>query len=155
MKPQTVLAYAAAFIDGEGCIFISKRNQWVRNPVVTVTNTDRGIIEWLHATFHGGKTSFNLKTNGPKSKLVHRVTWGTIDSVYTFLSEILPYLRIKREQAEICLGVLRRRAIEKEVRGIKKLACKPSPMLADETACYHRIRTLNHRGIGRYEVPVV
>src|SRR4051812_37412335 len=63
-QPATTLAYVAGLIDGEGSISIgvsrdhpgrATPNYWLQ---VSVTNTDRTLIDWLLTSF-GGHTSSN------------------------------------------------------------------------------------------------
>jgi hypothetical protein len=101
------LAYTAGLFDGEGSIVIGcgKRpdrrapQYWLQ---VGITNTDREIIDWLLATF-GGHVSDN--SHAP-SRRRQRPCWAwrvMSNEAATFLESILPYLRIKREQALIAL----------------------------------------------------
>jgi hypothetical protein len=103
---KTDLAYMAGIIDGEGCICIhrsrTKRagDSLIAN--VTVRMTVEHIPQWLHFSFGG-----SFGTQKPK-----KVGWQPVyqwkvygKNAVTFLQAILPYLIVKRPQAEIALRV--------------------------------------------------
>lgn len=87
---DTELAYIAGIIDGEG--YLSGRNRIF----LRVNMIDKPVIEWLCKTV-GGRVE--LRHNG---KWRDQWAWylprkhGLID----FLREVLPYLRVKHEQAQ-------------------------------------------------------
>lgn len=97
------LAYTAGIIDGEGCISI------VRKPYKTagfptnyelyvkVQTADKIICPWLHIRF-GGSLGMTKGYNG--NRRCH--TWGVSSaSAELFLRAILPWLRLKRAEAEL------------------------------------------------------
>jgi hypothetical protein len=101
------LAYTAGLFDGEGSIVIGcgKRadrrapQYWLQ---VGITNTHRETIDWLLATF-GGHISDN--SHAP-SRRKQRPCWAwrvMSNEAAAFLESLLPYLRIKNEQALIAL----------------------------------------------------
>lgn len=111
------LAYVAGLLDGEGSIVIgvskpsaSRGNiapsHWLQ---VGITNTDRGLIDWLLLTF-GGHVSDNSHSPSRKKQ---RPCWAWRimgNQAKTFLETLHPYLRIKREQAEIAIAFQTERA---------------------------------------------
>lgn len=102
------LAYLAGLFDGEGSIVIccssGKKNRiassyWLQ---VGITNTDRELIDWLYDTF-GGHISDNSHSPSYKRQ---RPCWAwrvTTREAGRFLKSIYPYLRIKKNQAEIAI----------------------------------------------------
>lgn len=103
---KTDLAYTAGIIDGEGCIHISR--QWDKrykgcykySLSVSVASTDEWLCKWLHFAW-GGSVHYATKNN-PK----WRPSWVwqlSSKQACKFLKTILPYLRIKRPQAEIAI----------------------------------------------------
>lgn len=51
------LAYIAGFVDADGSIGLDKMNKGkFRAPCVNVTNTDKGILEWIQGYFGGTLT---------------------------------------------------------------------------------------------------
>jgi hypothetical protein len=108
-EPSTVLAYVAGLFDGEGSIVIgvSKPKKDRKNPSywlqVGITNTDKELIDWLHARF-GGHISDN--SHCPSRKRQRPCwAWRIIgNQAREFLTEIIPYLRTKKQQAEIAIA---------------------------------------------------
>src|SRR5262252_6776146 len=95
----TDLAYTAGFLDGEGHVGMTKwGTSWL--PVLIITNTDRRVIDWLVERY-GGKVYIHDRRNS-----VHkpRFNWRLVGKhATTLLEQVLPYLILKRQQAELCL----------------------------------------------------
>jgi|SRR3954471_9593594 hypothetical protein len=95
----TQWAYAAGFVDGEGCI-TSYRNSvsgyyYVR---IRVGQRDREVLDWLKDHF-GGRIWFR-----PHSGLSDKgsYTWGLeCGAAKPFLRGIYPYMRVKKKQAKL------------------------------------------------------
>src|SRR5258706_15699219 len=56
---DTDWAYAAGFVDGEGCIaiprnFVKQRDKYVYSVVVVVVNRDLAALNWMRETWRGG-----------------------------------------------------------------------------------------------------
>jgi hypothetical protein len=102
------LAYVAGLFDGEGSIVIgcSPGRTKQRNPSywlqVSITNTDKQLIDWLHDTFRG-----HIADNSHcPSRGKQRPCWAwrvTSKQAQSFLQKILPYLRTKKPQALIAI----------------------------------------------------
>jgi hypothetical protein len=86
------LAYAAAFLDGEGCFTVGRH--W--KITVVCENTYYPVVEWLHRQFGG-----SLTTHRPR-KANHRplMRWAVVarDAAKVCLA-LLPYLKEKVHQA--------------------------------------------------------
>jgi hypothetical protein len=103
-------ARLAAFIDGEGTVFIqrtavktgTKCPQFVLTLVVA--NTDLRLMEWLSRTFTGTVYfSQSLSQRTKCNKICH--SWRVFDErAAVLLEHCLPYFIIKREQAEVGLS---------------------------------------------------
>lgn len=102
------LAYAAGLIDGEGYIGIEKivrlerKGQPTRYYLrVTVTQKDGKVMDWLYGNF-GGKIH---KGNNHNQVTDNWIYWWRIENspASDFLKQILPFLKIKRNQAEIAI----------------------------------------------------
>jgi hypothetical protein len=104
---DTDWAYAAGLVDGDGSINISKERRYDRpNPFyfrvnVRVAQTDMAALIWLKEIF-GGCIYFQNRQRGNR-----KTCWcWSIRSrklIVTFLESILPYLKIKQQQAQLCL----------------------------------------------------
>ena len=104
---ETTRSYAAGIVDAEGCLGIGKSND-PRGPIysarITVSNRSKELIDFFVENFGGYVT-----TEHPK-KAEHNVNylWHLSSSQHTerFLSQIYPYLREKKNQADILLEYL-------------------------------------------------
>jgi len=111
--PSSVVdhAYLAGIVDGEGCIII--RHQGGRKGTangyaleLNITNTDEALMIWLLDTF-GGLCRWKVKKG--LTGLMKRpswVWWVSGKNAGAVLQVILPYLRVKRAQADLGLRFL-------------------------------------------------
>ncbi len=120
---KTDLAYIAGIIDGEGSISIIHASPRRRNPggeiyaQVGVTNTNEWLIQWLHFNFGGGVNMEKAGRNPLSKQNIWR--WNlSHQKARTFLVLILPYLRIKRQEAE--LAILHQKSKSKEQRVVRE-----------------------------------
>jgi hypothetical protein len=103
-------AYLAGIIDGEGSIMlihVPKRmdRKWEHwNLVISLTNTDKRLIDWLEERL-GGHVRY-VKSVNPKWRDTYH--WKVCSAkAVPILHEVLPYLKLKGEQAEIALEFLK------------------------------------------------
>lgn len=87
--------WAAGFIDGEGCIRISHK---VR---VSVLQVDPRPLIQLQVLF-GGSIRINRHSTGPKRRRIYVWEIGSRQA-RTMLEQILPFLIVKKDQAELAL----------------------------------------------------
>lgn len=101
------LARLAAYIDGEGCIYISHQKARGRavsklhSLIVSVANSDPKLINWLTSNFGGfvAQTVANPLSTRPC------FTWRLANTrAATLLEQCLPYFIIKLDQAQIALA---------------------------------------------------
>ena len=101
-----VWPYLAGLLDADGCISVNARtdSRTGRRRYTTrvfVSNADKGLMNWLVAEFDGNINISNR--NAPPNHrtmyrwVVHGIQAGPI------LFSVLPYLRIKAQQAELVL----------------------------------------------------
>lgn len=93
------LAYAAGFFDGEGCVLITKWNNCY-SMRVCVTSTNLSVLLWMKERFGG------CINDGPDPRPQARMKWCWIASTWVcvrFLEALLPFLKIKKPQAELAL----------------------------------------------------
>lgn len=103
-------ARLAAYIDGEGCIFIHRQKQYSQKAKsnwkphyivqVTVTNTDPRLIVWLRGNFGGFIVS---QEKSGKCRTYFKWTAHS-KACADILTNCLPYFIIKRKQAEIAIA---------------------------------------------------
>jgi hypothetical protein len=122
-KPRlSDLAYAAGFVDGEGCI----RYHMVGNggtPQIIVVNTCHTPILWLRDLFGG---AFQVQHAG---NAIHRTSYKWVaygPRAIKALRLLLPHLREKAEQAELVLkmpdmSVRRRVTAYNKLRQMKRM----------------------------------
>lgn len=99
------LAYAAGIIDGEGCITILCRLPNRKNPkharsyqpAVIVAMNDPEPIDFLEHYFPASQTSTKRGY-----KIHHRWSIWSLKAIF-FLQNILPYLKVKKMQAQLVI----------------------------------------------------
>jgi DNA-binding CsgD family transcriptional regulator len=117
--PEWVKGYIAGLLDGEGTVTINetkvrmgkKRERYLSlRPLIKIANTDREVLEWVARQVGG----FRFATrNGRESKhgkrLVYDIVLKKQKDILVFLEMLLPYLIIKRRQAELVVEFCRSR----------------------------------------------
>lgn len=113
---ETEKAYIAGFLDGEGsivfCVYHKKGIPHRATPMIEIANNDREIMNWLAIKINGfAKWKIPCKVN---RNYLTKEQLSRIDDTYhlsvtgrfriePLLRDILPYLHIKKEIAEIVL----------------------------------------------------
>lgn len=131
----TEAAYVAGIIDGEGCIHLAKseRRKWdgvfqTGRMFIVVSLTYQPLITWLGNTIGGYVRQVKQKNPKHKTVWLWRLSGHNAASL---LSTLLPYLRIKQEQALI--------AIEYDATSTKNREKREQLKL--------RMSVLNYRGV--------
>lgn len=99
------LVYAAAIIDGEGSICLSRTQNFNRKKIkyytymvrVVVGNTNSILTDWLHSLF-GGKLKFYKRYGKNKDFYLWQLT--TKDEIQIFLTKVRPYIKLKIKQVD-------------------------------------------------------
>jgi len=101
-------AYLAGLIDGEGCISICRRkhkqkksDNWYYEPQVIIANTDKRMVDFA-IDLCGGWVAIPKKIKDHHKQQYHWKITG--DDMRQLLSDVLPYLILKKKQAEIVLS---------------------------------------------------
>jgi hypothetical protein len=103
---------AAAYVDTEGSFYVRKDG----TAVITVTNTDRRLTDWLQAEY-GGSVFLQTRPAGANRKPVWRWRVSSRKAI-RFLLEIEPFLVIKSAQADVAFNAqMARRIAEPEQSG--------------------------------------
>lgn len=97
--------YIAGIIDGEGCIgayeVMKESGNTYISTYISVVNTDRRLVDYLHGVIGMGSVGKHRKANGNhKASFQFRVFPGQTKQ---FLEVILPYLKLKCEQANLVM----------------------------------------------------
>lgn len=96
---QNDLVYLAGYIDGEGCFSFGKNYK----PCLSVTNTHRPTIEWLHRTF-GGNVSRGSKPRKPNHRPTY--TWAIVSrEAVNLAAAVVVHLKEKTPQALLLIAV--------------------------------------------------
>ena len=107
---ENLLGYFAGIVDGEGSIGISKsirkleynKRGYVYNPFFLIANTHLPMLEYLQKHFKGKIVYLDERT------LCYHLTFNG-EIMKDLLPELIPYLLIKRRQAEIVLEFLKKK----------------------------------------------
>ena len=99
-------AYIAGFFDGEGSVSFCYRRtnkgypQWAF--CITITNTRRDVLEWIRLLYSGVIVQVR---NAPKSNQKPCFSLRIYRGAETILSDIYPFVRLKKRQVEIGLEI--------------------------------------------------
>ena len=147
---DTDWAYAAGFVDGEGCIaivrsFSQARSLYQYSVQVVVANHDRRALDWMQATWNGWVVAATPGVGLARRSWCWRAPTGK--AAEPFLTGIRPWLRLKAEQCDNALEMIELlRPGQKLGRG-KRL---PADIRAKQEQHYWVQRELNHRGTGTF-----
>lgn len=96
------LAYLAGLIDGEGCISIFQRSDSNSlKATLTIAMTDRAPLDWASETF-GAKVYEKRVTGAAENGWKQCYVWlVSTQKAAEILRNVLPFLKVKREQAAL------------------------------------------------------
>ena len=107
MIKSTDKAYTAGLFDGEGCIHINRWANTLKNGhkyglLVQIKMCDGRLLHHLHEQFGGNLNLLKRSLDNPKHSdiLIWRVECR---KAMAFLNIILPYLHLKKKQAELAI----------------------------------------------------
>lgn len=112
MNSIAVCAYSAGVLDGEGCVQIFKKKDRLGNlayqATVQVATSDTHLAPYLHKYWNG---YLIIRNNKPNSNPV--LMWGLTgkDNIIEFLEAVIPYLTLKKDQAELIVEFCKLRNI--------------------------------------------
>lgn len=144
--------YLAGFIDGEGSLMIQKWKDWRYpnphyKPRISIANTDRAVLEDIQQLYGG------ILVSQPPRKarwsFSYQLVWtdGMVEGV---LRSVMPYLRVKREQARVLSKLIcHRRGTRQGRRGRngRYFAPHPDEIIAFRERLHRLVRDLNARGV--------
>lgn len=147
----TDIAYLAGIVDGEGSIYIGKFSS---NPktglpyyqtAMQVTNTDKGLIDWLFNTF-GGLVSKRTEKQMPKNSRKQAYIWTATGERLTHLCELIkPFAICKKQQVEIMLEMRATYSTTYSQKGKQGLQPLPDEIRNKREELFHKIRSLHVR----------
>lgn len=106
------LAYLAGFIDGEGCFYIGNiqgiskctGNKYPNyHCILKISNNCVHVLEWINQTFRGRITTHNKKTKSADRNFITYDVWFTGNLLTDLTKMLMPFLKIKKPQAEVML----------------------------------------------------
>ncbi len=104
MTSEVDVAYVAGLIDGDGCIRFQsrKRGRKRRPPEIVVSNSCKVVVEWLQKRFGG-----RIYVDNRRGRRVS-YSWRLYrkEEVRRLLRMVLPFLKVRRRQAELVLYYL-------------------------------------------------
>jgi hypothetical protein len=144
--------YAAAFVDGEGCIsivrsFVAARGRYYYGVHVVIANRDRSVLDWFQRIWGGWVVAVPRQGQG-RSRDCWNWRCPTGGSAKPFLTGIRPWLRIKSAQCDNALAM-----IELLIRSRRTLGRKfmPPEWVVEQEQLYWIQRECNHRGSDAFE----
>ena len=110
MPARSEIAYAAGFIDGEGCIIIDKRGQKGRTPTtylkIEAYQIEPEPLDKLKSLF-GGFVRYEGRGNGFRYRVDN-------EKAYAALIAMWPFLIVKKREASVAINYWRYRRATKE-----------------------------------------
>jgi len=101
----TDLAYAAGFLDGEGCFTLVKKSGHVdpatRGPLISASQIGRERFDELAALLGGNVREMRKSARG---LTIYQWNISSAEGVKAAIPPLLPYLRSKKREAEIVLA---------------------------------------------------
>jgi hypothetical protein len=156
---KLILAYLAGVLDSDGTIGVKRSTYSMRvigdsaqptySERIHIRQVERAALEVFAATFGG-----NIGITDPSAKRGRPLfNWGQTDlKAAVTLMALLPYLRIKRGQAENCLALRTAKDESKIARVAKGRGHKGSASRSPELSirmedCFLRAKELNRVGL--------
>ena len=121
-------SYAAGFFDGEGCVRLYYRTRrsgkykdsaWCQYSL-KITNTNRSLLEDFQKEFGG---TIRVTHQSDRHRTCYALEITNRDQVLGTLTRLLPFLRIKRQHAELMIQYLSRRPNTKTTEA-ERLLCQ-------------------------------
>lgn len=149
-------SYLAGLLDGEGSFELFKRKNsgckigYFISARIRITLVEKELIEWLKKSFGGW-----ISTRGSHGNNRTSYEWCLANQkIYPFLMKVLPYLKIKKPQAEILRKFLKTKDSNSYVIKTNKLGYgigKHKELKQDvvefREQLFEEIRELNKRGL--------
>lgn len=143
---ETCAAYIAGLIDADGHISMRRNNlgtPWANTAAfMGIVNKDLPTLQWVQSVFGGFVRKRSMDRKSPHARMWSQ-TWDWIPDaagIEFALESVLPYLRIKKRQAEIALEFLK-------TRQDRKLQYRLTPEVkARREELYMEIKSLNRTG---------
>lgn len=139
------IGYLIGILEGEGCFVIVKRitkSSYTLSPVIEVYNTNEAIIESFVSIMFKLNLPCYVETRQRSKnwKPIKQIRITGLQRVYNVLSTLMPYIKCRKDQAEILFKFCKSR-LEKNKEQYRNYYD------GSEQACYAILRDLNTRGV--------
>lgn len=147
---DTILAYTAGLVDGEGYIGLYKNYSAKDSfsPVVKVVSTDLVMVPFMQQHFGGYVDTRKPPRPGSKQSYCWQIRNNR--QVKPFLESILPYLRVKKARAEVVLSYIDTCKYRRVGYDNGTYTTDPA-VIKRRWEHYRKIRSLNQRGLAPAE----
>lgn len=113
-------------------------------PQLTIYNTNKEIIEWIAKKYNGQMNKSRKRSEKRKAYWEVRFWYARMVKI---LTEVLPYLRIKKKQAELLLEFYRLPPYKPPKRD--------DAVLMKQLEIYNKLRVLNVRGVQKPKLMII
>ena len=136
-----VAGYAAGILDGEGTVTLNLRKApHSTDALVTVSNTDERMLRWLQQHIGG---SVSPPHRGANERCRPTWCWRLYSiNARRLLRAVLPFLVVKREQAEVVLAFHEAAERQRATYVRSRITVDSEPF----ASIFAQVRTLNRRG---------
>ena len=152
-------AYIAGFIDADGCIVVDRqkrtnkhhRQHYYYVPRLCIANRHFGVLKYINNMFGntGSLTKRNLHKDNPNWSDAWQLRFSSKAS-YKYLKELLPYLRMKRKQAELIIEMGELKSGTQKI-DVKKRTADYELKSDRYNEIYHAVRSMNRTGQEYFE----
>src|ERR1700759_1740968 len=149
----TQAAYMAGIMDGEGTFYIGNYSKNLKNgdkyfqSRLVISNTDKGLIDWIYEVFGGWTREYTPKQT-PKNSRKKVYCWmATTDNLLHICTEILPYLVAKKRQCEILIELRKTFTGQQNQKGLAKVQRLPRELLDHRQSLMDELRLLHNRAV--------
>ncbi len=144
--PRLQDAYAAGLIDGEGCLHLTKNGKkqtsWAAKATINMTIGALPVLQAMQQTYGGGLCRLREQTEKYQEVWLWSLTARA--ELKLLLTAVLPYLMVKRRQAEVILEYLEQ--VESAPRNARGTVVWDQAMRDIGAAAKAQITRLNARG---------
>jgi hypothetical protein len=157
MKVDPFWIWLAGFVDGDGCITVGRRqgragrknDRWYFQTLVQIINTDEDVMQLIAHRLETKCAPFTPYSDNPARsenwKPAYRVSlYG--NKARWLCKMLLPYLRVKRNQAEIVANWKCRNRGKQEGSTGKGGSDYDAETYEEQVRDHERLKFLNHRG---------
>lgn len=140
-KTELDIRYIAGFIDGEGCISITKTKKRMAGgadryfPYLAISNTNLSILQELQALYPVGR-KISVRPKISNRRQCYGIRWDG-NELRRFLQDLIPHLREKKLQAILVLEFMETLRCKHEHR--KKI---PEEIIQIREGFYQRLKRL-------------